>query len=151
MFINIPFHIQVLLISVAPPVRNLEAYSIDATSVSLRYDLPYEPRGGIPKFVQVLWHDTLMSTRSRANVSEIKNCKLWPEKYCVDLVGLVGQRVIKISVSLKNQDTHMFGRESSVDVFTTHSRSKYSVSKGIRFCVNNRANVNFGTGLLGKR
>lgn len=108
---------------VAPAVRNLEAYSIDSRSVSLRYDMPYEPRG-IPKFVQVSWYDALMNTKPRANVSEIKNCKLWPEKYCVDLGDLIAQRVVKIAVSLKNLDTHMFGKEASVEVFTTHNRSK---------------------------
>lgn len=108
---------------VAPAVRNLEAYSIDLHSVSLRYDLPYEPRG-IPKYVQVLWSDKLMHTRPRANVSEIKNCKLWPEKYCLDLENLIAQRVLKISVSLKNLETHMFGKGSTVQVFTTHERSK---------------------------
>lgn len=101
----------------------MEVYSIDEHEVALRYDLPYEPRG-IPKFVQVLWFDRLMNTLPRANVSEIKSCKLWPEKYCVNLNGLVANRVINISVSLKNAETHMFGKESAVEVFTTHDRSK---------------------------
>lgn len=67
-----------------------------------------------------------MNTRPRANVSEIKNCKLWPEKYCVDLENLIAQRVMKISVSLKNLGTHMFGKDSVVEVFTTHERGNRS-------------------------
>lgn len=123
LFIKTRFKTSLKPILVAPAVRNLEAYSIDEHEVGLRYDLPYEPRG-IPKFVQVSWFDRLLNTRPKANVTEIKSCKLWREKYCVHLKDLVANRVMKISVSLKNAETHMFGKESALEVFTTHDRGK---------------------------
>lgn len=113
------------LFSVAPPVRNLEVYSIDLQEISLRFDMPFNPQG-IPKFVQASYYDKLLNSRPRAIVGEIKNCKLWPEKYCLDLKDLIAHRLMKVSVSLKNAGTHMFGKETAVEVFTTHDRSKYN-------------------------
>lgn len=124
----------------APPVRNLEAYSIDAHSISLRYDLPEEPHGS-PAYVQVSWYDALMKTQPRAIVTKIKRCALWPQKHCVGLENLVAQRLLNVFVSLKNTDTHKFGEEKAVQVFTTHDRSEYE-SVGWRF-VRDKANCKY--------
>lgn len=105
---------------VAPEIRNLEAYSADFHSVSLRYDLPLKPKG-VPKYVQVICCDAFLDYAGcTSNISEIAKCKLWPDKFCIELQKLPAHRSLKIAVSLKNLDTHAFGPDTKVKMYTAN-------------------------------
>lgn len=113
----------------APSVQNLEVYSADSNSVSLRYDLPVKPKG-VPKYIQVDYCDTLLFKRCKSVIDEVKKCNLWPNKYCIDLNDLISSRLWALTVSLKNLNTHTFGSKVHVNGYTTdRGKLKYEVFK----------------------
>lgn len=109
----------------ARAVENLEVYSADSKSLSLRYDLPAKPRG-IPKYVQIDYCDSLLFKKCKSAIDEVKKCSLWPNKYCIDLTDLISSRVWAVSVSLKNLNTHTFGDKVQVDGYTIDKSKTFS-------------------------
>lgn len=105
---------------VAPPVKNLDIYSRDSRSMSIRYDLPEKPLGVLTE-IQVRYCCKVSFTKCKSSIKQIKQCKLWPNKYCVDLTGLIAYCNMDVHVSLKNRNTHTFGKETTAYVYTVDS------------------------------
>ncbi|KAG5891652.1 hypothetical protein JTB14_020070 [Gonioctena quinquepunctata] len=103
---------------VAPPVENLELYSIDPNSASLRYELPSEPHG-IIREIQVSKCNSLSFSKCKSSITAIKPCNIWPGKYCAEANFLIPFQSYSFRVSLKNLHTPKFGQEVSVNGFTT--------------------------------
>nr|XP_023019402.1 uncharacterized protein LOC111508196 [Leptinotarsa decemlineata] len=103
---------------VAPPVVNLELYSIDQNSASLRYELPEDTRGKIRE-VQVRRCNNLSFNKCKPSITHVRPCNIWPGKYCVDDNYLIPFQSYSFRVSLRNLNTPSFGDEVSVKGFTT--------------------------------
>lgn len=102
----------------APPVENLEIYSIDKNSVSLRYDLPKNSRG-IPTFGQVTRCNALSFAKCKTFTFPITPCKFWPRKYCINLNNLIPHQRYTFKVSLRNAKTQLYGDEVKAEAFLT--------------------------------
>ncbi|CAG9860166.1 unnamed protein product [Phyllotreta striolata] len=98
---------------VAPPPENLEIYSLDEHSASLRYDLPANTNG-VTRQVQVIRCNSLSSSKCKPAMSVVKRCSLWPKKYCVEAGPLIPGQSYKFRVSLRNLNTPAYGDESVV-------------------------------------
>ncbi|CAH1965540.1 unnamed protein product [Acanthoscelides obtectus] len=105
------------LAGVAPPVENLELFSIDKNSASLRFDLPENP-SGVASEIRVSRCNSLSFKKCKSLVTNIKKCPLWPKKYCVDVEYLLPNQSYTFKVSLKNYNTNRFGKEVTVDGYS---------------------------------
>lgn len=105
---------------VAPSVDNLEVYAIGSSVAFLRYDLPLDSRG-IPLAVQATRCNKLSFAKCRSYISSIERCTLWKNKYCLKLDYLLPKQAYIFKVSVKNQDTNVFGAEAAL--------TEYSVEK----------------------
>lgn len=45
-------------------------------------------------------------------------CKLWPQKYCIDVNYLIPHQQFTFKISIKNRDTNAFGKETVLDGYT---------------------------------
>ncbi|KAF5298713.1 hypothetical protein FQA39_LY11723 [Lamprigera yunnana] len=98
---------------IAPKVKNLELYSTDQNSASLRFDVPKHARG-IPQWAQIRWCHPLFLSGCLLEIHNLSKCALWDSKYCIQVNSLVKNNEYKFSVSIKNQDTFSFGAEQTV-------------------------------------
>ncbi|XP_050510220.1 uncharacterized protein LOC114349462 [Diabrotica virgifera virgifera] len=106
------------LAGIAPSPENLEIYSIDQNTASLRYDLPTNSNG-IIKDVHVSRCNSLSFSKCKASFSIVKRCSLWPKKYCVEVNYLIPFQSYNFRVALKNLDTPTFGKEAVVKGFAS--------------------------------
>lgn len=102
----------------APKVKNLELYSIDKYSASLRFDLPDTP-GGLPIEAQIQWCHPLYESQCNFDIRNLTKCKLWDNRYCIDVNSLIVGYDYKFLVSIKNEDTFTFGAEVAVKGIAT--------------------------------
>lgn len=102
---------------VAAPVENLELYSIDQNSASLRYDLP-KNQNGKPTKIQVNRCIVPSHSKCKPYTTQIKRCPLWPNKMCVYMNNLMPFQMYSFRVSLKNDNTNTFGKEVAVSAYT---------------------------------
>ncbi|CAG9813738.1 unnamed protein product [Phaedon cochleariae] len=102
--------------TVAPPVENLELYSIDKYSASLRYELTAN-REGVAQEVQISRCNSLSFKKCRSSISPVRPCTLWPGKYCAEVDYLIPYQAYLFKVAVKNHNTPSFGKEVSVDGF----------------------------------
>ncbi|KAJ8973052.1 hypothetical protein NQ317_011332 [Molorchus minor] len=105
------------LAGVAAAVENLELYSIDQNSASLRYDLPRHPNG-VPEEVRVTRCNALSFKKCKSSISRITRCPLWPRKFCVFVNNILEFQNFNFNVALKNLRTERFGKEVSVQGYT---------------------------------
>uniref|UniRef100_A0A1Y1KUY6 Fibronectin type-III domain-containing protein n=1 Tax=Photinus pyralis TaxID=7054 RepID=A0A1Y1KUY6_PHOPY len=99
---------------VAPKVNNLELYSINERSASIRFELPPYCKG-LPKIVQVRWCHPLFLSGCLSDLQNLTKCKLWDSKYCIEINNLVKGGEYVFNVSIKNQDTFIFSEEASIN------------------------------------
>lgn len=114
----------------APKVKNLELYSIDKYSASLRFDLPDTP-GGLPIEAQIQWCHPLYESQCNFDIRNLTKCKLWDKKYCVDVNSLIVGYDYKFLVSIKNEDTFTFGDEVAVKGIAT-DRGEFTFSNSLQ-------------------
>ncbi|XP_044263744.1 uncharacterized protein LOC123010725 isoform X2 [Tribolium madens] len=100
----------------APPVENLEIYSIDKNSVSLRYDLPRNSRG-VPVYGQVTRCNAIAFKKCKISNFPITPCKLWKRKYCIDINNLIAHQKYTLKVSIRNERTQFYGDDVIVEAF----------------------------------
>ncbi|KAJ8923877.1 hypothetical protein NQ315_006653 [Exocentrus adspersus] len=105
------------LAGVAPPVENLELYSMDQNSASLRYDLPRKSNG-IPTEMQVKRCNALSFSKCKSYISKIRHCPLWPNKLCVYVDNLMPFNLYSFKISVRNLNTEDFGKEASASGYT---------------------------------
>lgn len=79
---------------------------------------------GITREVQVSKCNALSFKKCKSTVTPLHECPFWPGKYCVDVQYLIPYQTYSFRVSLKNINTHTFGKEMSVDGFT-NDRGKF--------------------------
>lgn len=99
---------------IAPKVENLELYSTDKWSASLRFDIPKLP-GGIPKLVQIRWCHPLFLSGCLFEIHNLTKCALWDFKYCNNVTSLVKGNKYQFSVAIKNENTFSYGTEESLN------------------------------------
>nr|CAI5845464.1 unnamed protein product [Callosobruchus analis] len=131
------------LAGVAPPVENLELYSTDKNSASLRFDLPENP-SGVATEVQVSRCNSLSFKKCKYSISNLKKCPLWPKKYCVDVEYLIPEQNYTFKVSLKNVNTNRFGKEVSVNGYSGDRvpGPPQNITYQIVDCTHNYCNMN---------
>nr|XP_008195175.1 PREDICTED: uncharacterized protein LOC662380 isoform X1 [Tribolium castaneum] len=100
----------------APPVENLEIYSIGKNTVSLRYDLPRNSRG-VPVYGQVTRCNALTFKKCKTSNFPITPCKLWPRKYCIEMNNLIPYQNYTFKVSIRNERTQFYGDDVLVEAF----------------------------------
>ncbi|XP_018562896.1 uncharacterized protein LOC108904723 [Anoplophora glabripennis] len=102
---------------VAPPIENLELYSIDHNSSSLRYDLP-KNLNGKPSKIQLYRCITTSHSKCKSYIFQVKKCPLWPKKFCVYVYNLMPSQQYSFRASLKYENSDSFGNEVSVSGYT---------------------------------
>lgn len=80
---------------------------------------------GIPKDVQIRWCHPLYNNGCNSKIQNLTKCKLWPEKYCVEVNQLITSTNYNFLVAIKNDKTPAFGNETYT-AGQTVERSKYS-------------------------
>lgn len=104
-------------ILVAPPVRNLEAYSVDENSAELRFQLPLSTLG-IPQFVYVKYCHPLLESNCKTEIHNLTACLLWNNLHCISVTNLQSNYEFNVSVALKNYNTPRNGAFKNVLVST---------------------------------
>lgn len=109
-------------VSVAPPVKNLEVYSVDENSADIRFQLP-QPALGVPQSVYVRYCHPIFENNCKTEIRNLTKCALWDDFICFLVTELRSNYNFNISVSLKNKNTPRNGTPTSV-LAVTEERGK---------------------------
>ncbi|KAL3287620.1 hypothetical protein HHI36_002089 [Cryptolaemus montrouzieri] len=101
----------------ASPPRNLEIYASSSHSLSLRYNLPDE-REGHPIELHITRCNPITLKKCKMLQQPVMPCKIYAGKYCVDVPNLIPYQRQLIKFSLKNEGSHTFGEETTIEGFT---------------------------------
>ncbi|XP_044744390.1 uncharacterized protein LOC123306449 isoform X2 [Coccinella septempunctata] len=101
----------------APPPKNLEVYATSTSTISLRYNLPDQSTGH-PVEVHVTRCNPLTLKKCKTLLLPVTPCKLFVGKYCLNIENMIPNQRQVLKISLKNEGSHTFGKESITEAYT---------------------------------
>lgn len=102
------------IFSVAPPPENLELYSINSHTASLRYGIPAMYKG-LVRELQIKRCIKPSSSKCKTTYYPITPCSFWYDKYCTEVINLIPYQTYSFRVSMKNANSDVFGKEAEVE------------------------------------
>ncbi|XP_068893062.1 receptor-type tyrosine-protein phosphatase kappa-like isoform X6 [Tenebrio molitor] len=115
-------------------VTDLQVYTKNESSVSLRWKPPYPPTGVLEKY-QIEFETVFRKVYE--NELRITSCKLWPDFHCATVTNLERRVGYTFKVNAKNEDVAEFGPAISIDTKTETESSAAPYDLNITWTINN--------------